>query len=92
MNNQNEFILRQRAQTYQNYGATGNVNQSNPSTSQPTPNYQNNRQQQTEQFNPIVENDPNSCGNLICEKWNLIFLVVTVLAIAFIVSMLLIYK
>jgi serine/threonine protein kinase len=43
-------------------------------------------------FNPIVENDPNSCGNLICEKWNLIFLVVTVLAIAFIVSMLLIYK
>ena len=81
----NEYLLRQRQQQY---GATGS--RTKPNVSQPPQSNTNNRE--PEQYNPVIENDPNSFGNLMCEKWNIMLFVATIVLIALVVTLIIAFK
>ena len=91
MSQSNEYLLRMRQQTY------GSSGQQSIPQSQPPINNTNNYTQlqpqpQQERYNPPEIEDPNSCGNLICEKWNLILLFSTLLSISILGGLLIAFK
>ena len=59
-----------------NYGSSGNQNNQE--------NINQNQQQESE--------DPNSCGKLVCEKWNLTLLILTILSVSIILGILIAYR
>ena len=77
MSQQNDYLLKNRSQTY------GSVNQYNVSATQTF---------KEEQVQPQQEN-PNSCYNLVFgNTLNLVFLILTVVALVAIVVVLFLYK
>ena len=92
MSQSNEYLLRMRQQQY---GATGNQPANNNNNNQ----YSNLPQSNTmtsnnnyQQNKPVEIDDPNSCGNLMCETWNLTLLIGTILSVAIIVGLIIAYK